>query len=210
MKRHRVEYVLGKELEDLKVGETYPLIIKYMGREVTTYITVSENETENFNYGVFKDNDSLGTETDSIEEPAKTQTPQGGGTSTAPGTGTTTSPASSGTPVADRSSGTSVGTTKLTVPKTTLKKVKAAGKGKMKITWKRSPDVGGYQIQYAMNKKFTKKKKAVTAAAKSSSKVIKGLKAKKTYYVRIRAFKKQNGKKIYGKWSSVKKVKMNK
>lgn len=210
VERHRVEYVLGKKLEDLKVGETYPLIIKYMGREVTTYITVSENETENFNYGVFKDNDSLGTETDSIEEPAKPQTPQGGGTSTAPGTGTATSPASSGSSVTDQPSGTSAGTTKLTVPKTTLKKVKAAGKGKMKITWKRSSDAGGYQIQYAMNKKFTKKKKAVTAAAKSSSKVIKGLKAKKTYYVRIRAFKKQNGKKIYGKWSSVKKVKMKK
>ena len=36
------------------------------------------------------------------------------------------------------------------------------------------------------------------------------LTAKKTYYVRVRAYKKSSGKKIYGKWSKIKKVKIKK
>ena len=38
----------------------------------------------------------------------------------------------------------------------------------------------------------------------------KKLKKKKTYYVRVRAYTLSNGKKVYGKWSSVKKVKIKK
>ena len=34
------------------------------------------------------------------------------------------------------------------------------------------------------------------------------LKKKKTYYVRVRGFKSYKGKKYYGKWSSVKKIKI--
>ena len=64
----------------------------------------------------------------------------------------------------------------------------------------------GYQIQYAVNKKFKKAKKTTT---KSLSKTIKKLKSKKTYYVRVRTFNKVNGKNTYGKkWSKVKKVKV--
>ncbi|MCD7797186.1 MAG: leucine-rich repeat domain-containing protein [Clostridiales bacterium] len=37
-------------------------------------------------------------------------------------------------------------------------------------------------------------------------KTIKGLKSKKTYYVRVRTYKTVNGKKVYSKWSTVKKV----
>lgn len=54
--RYRVEYVLGKELSELAVGQTYPLVIKYMGQEVTTFIEVTENETEDFDYKGNNDN----------------------------------------------------------------------------------------------------------------------------------------------------------
>jgi hypothetical protein len=36
----------------------------------------------------------------------------------------------------------------------------------------------------------------------------KKLKSKKTYYVKARAYKVVNGKKIYGNWSKIKKVKV--
>ena len=38
----------------------------------------------------------------------------------------------------------------------------------------------------------------------------KKLKKKKTYYIRVRAYKMNGKKKVYGKWSTVKKVKIKK
>ena len=65
----------------------------------------------------------------------------------------------------------------------------------------------GYQLQYAMNKKFKKKKSVQTKKTKYT---IKKLKKKKTYYIRVRAYKMNGRKKVYGKWSKVKKVKIKK
>ena len=65
----------------------------------------------------------------------------------------------------------------------------------------------GYQLQYAMNKKFKKKKSVQTKKTKYT---IKKLKKKKTYYIRVRAYKMNGKKKVYGKWSTVKKVKIKK
>lgn len=45
---------------------------------------------------------------------------------------------------------------------------------------------------------------------KSTSVTLRKLKKKKTYFIRIRAYKIADGKKVYGKWSSVKKVKVKK
>ncbi len=41
-------------------------------------------------------------------------------------------------------------------------------------------------------------------------KTITGLKKGKTYYVRVRAYQKADGRKYYGNWSKVKKVKIKK
>ena len=96
------------------------------------------------------------------------------------------------------------------LPKTvTAKTVKSPKKATVKITWKKDSKVNGYQIVYATNKKFTKGKKTVTIkGAKTTSKTIKKLKSKKTYYVKIRSYKTVNGKKVYGAFSKVKKVKI--
>lgn len=80
-------------------------------------------------------------------------------------------------------------------------------KCKVKVTWKKVPNSLGYQIQYATNKKFKKAKKKTV---KSTFVTLKKLKKKKTYFIRIRAYKIADGKKVYGKWSSVKKVKVKK
>lgn len=67
---------------------------------------------------------------------------------------------------------------------------------------------GGYEVQYALNKKF---KKAKTKTTKKTTFTIKKLKKKKTYYVRVRAYTiDANRKKVQGKWSKVKKVKIKK
>lgn len=81
-------------------------------------------------------------------------------------------------------------------------------KKKMTVSWKGMSNISGYQLQYAQNKKITKKKKAKNINNYLRKKTIGGLQRKTTYYVRVRAYTKVSGKKLYGKWSKVKKVKI--
>ena len=91
--------------------------------------------------------------------------------------------------------------------KATLKKVKS-GKKKITATWKKKSGIDGYQIQYSTSKNFKKGNKSVTVKkAKTTSKTVKKLKGKKTYYVRIRTYKTVANQKVYSAWSSAKAVK---
>ncbi|MCI8489304.1 MAG: hypothetical protein HFJ04_03470 [Lachnospiraceae bacterium] len=65
----------------------------------------------------------------------------------------------------------------------------------------------GYQIQYGLKKNF---KGAKSITKKNNTVTIKKLKIKKTYYVRVRVYKKIAGKTYYGKWSSRKTIKIKK
>ena len=106
-----------------------------------------------------------------------------------------------------------VGTVKKTFqicPKgTSLKKLKK-GKKKLTITWKKQKkQTSGYQILLATNSKFTKGKKKVTVSgASKTKKEVKGLKSGKTYFVKIRTYKKVGKKKVWSAWSKVKKQKV--
>ena len=92
--------------------------------------------------------------------------------------------------------------------KVKINKVKA-NKKSIVVYWNTKSNVSGYEIQTATDKSFKKNKKTYTVAKKSTNKrTIKKLKSKKKYYVRVRAYKNVNGKKIYGKWSDVKSVKV--
>ena len=62
----------------------------------------------------------------------------------------------------------------------------------------------GYQIQYSTNKNFKSAKTKTLSSYKTSSTTLSGLKAKTTYYVRVRTYKTVNGKKVYSAWSSAK------
>ena len=100
---------------------------------------------------------------------------------------------------------------KVTVKKTTLKSAKNAKGKKLVVKWKKNTAGNGYQIQYSTSKKFAKGNKTETISKnKTTSYTIKKLKKKKTYYVRIRTYKKVSGKTYYSGWSSVKKVKIKK
>lgn len=85
---------------------------------------------------------------------------------------------------------------------------------KVKVRWKASgkkENVVGYQIVYSTNKNFKKNKKIKYVSTKKFKKakksfIIKKLKMSKKYYVKVRAYKKVSGVKIYGKFSAKKKV----
>ena len=83
-------------------------------------------------------------------------------------------------------------------------KKKSAKKATVKL--KIVAGVNGYQIKVSLNKKF-KKKTTVTINTKKAKAVVKKLKAGKKYFVKARTYVIVDGKKVYGKWSKVKKVK---
>lgn len=78
---------------------------------------------------------------------------------------------------------------------------------KIKVTFKKVSKATGYQIVYATNSKFTK---AVKIKTKKNTYTLKKLKKGKTYYIRVRAYRKVNGKVYYGKYSATKKIKVKK
>lgn len=65
----------------------------------------------------------------------------------------------------------------------------------------------GYQIQYSTKKNFKSAKKITK---KSSNVTLKGLKKRKTYYIRVRVYKAINKNMYYGQWSKTKAVKVKK
>lgn len=94
----------------------------------------------------------------------------------------------------------------ITVKPKKVSGVKAkAAKKKVTVSWKKAAKAAGYQIQYSTSKNF---KGAKTVTASGTSKVIKGLKSKKTYYVRVCAYAKNGKKKVMGAYSSKVKVKV--
>lgn len=93
---------------------------------------------------------------------------------------------------------------KLTVPKTSVKKVTGKSKA-LAVNWSKKSGVTGYEVQVALKKNFKSGvKKATVKGASKTSVTVKTLKAKKTYYVRVRAYKKVGSKTYYSAWSAVK------
>lgn len=95
---------------------------------------------------------------------------------------------------------------KVTVKKQTVK-VKA-GKKKLTVTWKKDKNVSGYQIKIATKKNFKGAKTYTVKSYKTYKKVIKKLKAKKKYFVKVRAYKTVGKSKVYGAYSAVRSCKV--
>lgn len=75
---------------------------------------------------------------------------------------------------------------------------------KVKIKSQRKAAVSGYQIAYKYGRTGKYKKVTTTKLTKK----IRKLKTKKYYYVKVRAYKKIDGKKYYGTYSKIKKIKV--
>lgn len=92
--------------------------------------------------------------------------------------------------------------------KPSLRTVKSPAKKIITAKWKKDKTITGYQFYMSTNKSF---KTGTLAREYKSNKTqfkIFGWKSKKTYYLKMRSYKKVGGKKIYGDWSSVRKVKV--
>ena len=96
---------------------------------------------------------------------------------------------------------------KVTVKKVNLKSVKRSRKGSIKVSWAKISDVSGYELQYATGNKFKGAKTKKIGKAKTTY-MLKKLKSGKTYRVRMRAYKIEEGKKVYGSYSKIRKVKV--
>ena len=82
-------------------------------------------------------------------------------------------------------------------------------KKSFKIRWAKVKNASGYELQYSTSSKFTKKTtKTVKVKGNTKfAKTVKKLKAKKKYYVRVRAYKDGKAVTVYTKWSKAKAVK---
>jgi len=131
-----------------------------------------------------------------------TYTNKSDATATKPSDATTTKPAA--TTTATKPAVKPV--KKVTVKKQTAK-VKA-GKKKLTVTWKKDKNVSGYQIKIATKKNFKGAKTYTVKSYKTYKKVIKKLKAKKKYFVKVRAYKTVGKSKVYGAYSAVRSCKV--
>lgn len=82
--------------------------------------------------------------------------------------------------------------------------------GKILVKWKKNTAATGYQIQYAASKSFSEAKTVKISSKNTLSKTISGMKKGKTYYVRIRTYRKSGTSVYYSTWSSAKTVKIKK
>lgn len=92
--------------------------------------------------------------------------------------------------------------------KPSIKRLK--NKKKKKVTLSLSKKISGakgYQVAFATKSTMKGQKKKFF---KGTSVTIKGLKKKKTYYFRVRAYKIVKGVKVYGKWGNIKRIKVRK
>ena len=75
----------------------------------------------------------------------------------------------------------------------------------LKIIIKKQSNVTGYVIKYSTSKKYIG---YYTKLVKKNIYKFKKLSSNKKYYFKVRAYVKQDGRRIYGKWSKSKKVKV--
>lgn len=213
-----VKYIteMGNMLESLDFVERYSWFVDHSsntsGTEYTRLFDISTNELtpEGEAYKAIGKVDDKPVETttqDSGETtaPEEVTTPNTGGETTTSGSETIKAP-----------SGDKI-TTKAPVSvkrpaKVKIKKVSSPKKHRVRIRLKKVTGAAGYKIQISLSKKFKKGKKYKTKTyytKKLNFIIKKKLKSKKRFYVRVKAYKLVNGKKLYSKkWSKRKKIKI--
>lgn len=93
--------------------------------------------------------------------------------------------------------------------KVTVSSAKSLSSKALTVKWKKISSAKGYQVKYATSSKFTSAKTVTITKNSTVSKTIKNLKKGKYYYVKVRAYKTDaSGAKVYGSYSTVKKVKV--
>jgi len=94
------------------------------------------------------------------------------------------------------------------IPKAVTFSKLTKGDNSFKASWKRNAyQTSGYQIKYSTSKTFKNAKYKKVKGIKATSTTVSKLKNKKTYYVKVRAYKVVGKKTYYSTWSSYKYVK---
>lgn len=158
--------------------------------ETTTVDVTTKGNGDNWGEDIF---------TTSHQETTTTKAPEITTTTKAPETTTTKAPETT-------IGGANVYTVNNQTAPVIKKAIKKKSAKKATVKLKKVAGVNGYQVKVSLNKKF-KKKTTVTINTKKAKAVVKKLKAGKKYFVKARTYVIVDGKKVYGKWSKVKKVK---
>ena len=97
---------------------------------------------------------------------------------------------------------------KYTPSKTSIKSIKKLKKNQAKLTWKKVKNATGYEVYQSMKKNSGYKKVKTITKNKTVTYKVGKLKKKKTYYFKIRTYRKAGGTTYYGNYSNVKKMKV--
>lgn len=98
---------------------------------------------------------------------------------------------------------------KVSISKVSIISLKNSSSKKAVIKYKKMSGISGYEIMYSTDKKFKKNCKTITT--KKVSATLKSLEKKKTYYTKVKAYKMDSaGKKVYGTYSKVTSIKIEK
>lgn len=87
-------------------------------------------------------------------------------------------------------------------------KVKSSAKKKVTVKWKKVAGAKGYIISAATKKKGTYKTKLIVKGGSKKKATLKKMKSGKVYYIKVRAYQLSDKKKVAGKWSKAKRVKV--
>lgn len=77
-------------------------------------------------------------------------------------------------------------------------------KNQITVTYQKAVGATGYQISYSLDKKTYKH---INTSSKTTKVTLKNLKSKRTYYVKVRAYKQVNGECYYGPYSDIRSIK---
>lgn len=97
-------------------------------------------------------------------------------------------------------------TFRIVPPAPAISRLKATS-GKVTVRWKKVTGVTGYQVIYSLKSSFASSVKKIVKGASKTSLAVKRLKAGRTYYFRMRAYRTVNGKSYWSAWSKAKAVK---
>lgn len=101
-------------------------------------------------------------------------------------------------------------TKKITVtvnpPKTALSSVSNYTTAMIRVKWKKKSVASGYQVQCALDKKFSNKTSSLLKGNNSTTMIFTGAVKGTTYYLRVRTYRQVGKKKFYSGWSKTKGV----
>lgn len=92
--------------------------------------------------------------------------------------------------------------------KMNIKSISSPNKTYIKAVWQKDSSVTGYNVEISLHKNFASQTWQKWFDNNTLSIYTDGLKSNKTYYIRIRAYKTVDNKKLFGAWSSIKSVKI--